>query len=397
MSIQLISISHKTAALPVRALFAFSEEEQLAIMEQLRACPLVEECVVIATCNRTEIYTYSSETDSDRQIFEWVQGVLERSIKAEAPMDIGGIIRFYYGKKAIHHLFEVASGLDSMIIGEDQILGQVKSAHKQAMAHKLCGTYLNTLFRYAVTAAKKVKTETELSKTPVSTASICIKEAERFLGSLEGKNVMVIGASGKIGGIVVKNLLSDYKPNVFVTARHGSGRQKLTDGHHHYTYDQIPYEERYDYLKDMDAVISATSSPHYTLTYEAVSKHITKGRPMVFLDLAVPPDIESRIGTLESIGCLNIDDFSKTAKDNNYKKLKEAGAALGILSEYEEEFSKWLIFQQSLDIMRRVKGEIVRDYEEKGIEIAIDKLFYKVRESVDEESLESFMKCLAAI
>lgn len=394
MSIQLISISHKTAPLHIRELFAFGEEEKLDIMERINQSPVISESVVIATCNRTEVYTYSSGENSEREVFEWVQKVLADSIRKVSAEDISSVIRFYYGKKAICHLFEVACGLDSMVIGEDQILGQVKNAHKQAMEHHLCGTYLNTFFRYAVTAAKKVKTETKLSKTPVSTASICIKAAENYVGKLAGKNVMVIGASGKIGGIVVKNLLADYKPNVFVTARNFKGTKKVADGHHHHEYTQISYEERYAYLKDMDVIISATSSPHYTMTYENVIKNIVPEKKMAFMDLAVPLDIESRIGTIENVGCFNIDDFSKVAKDNNDKKIEEAGAAKNILEEYEVEFQKWMLFQQALGTMRRVKSEMIADYEEKGIETAIDKLFYRVRESVQVEELENFFTCL---
>lgn len=397
MSIQLISISHKTAPLHVRELFAFSESEQLEIMRKIIQSPVIEETVIIATCNRTEVYTYSDGDNNDRDVFEWVQNVLTDSIHKDSETDISGVIRFYYGNKAIRHLFEVACGLDSMVIGEDQILGQVKNAHKQAMENHLCGTYLNTFFRYAVTAAKKVKTETKLSKTPVSTASICIKAAENYVGRLAGKNVMIIGASGKIGGIVVKNLLADYKPNLFATARNFTGTKTVSDSHHHYEYTQISYEERYQYLKDMDVVISATSSPHYTMTYENVIKHIVPGKKMAFMDLAVPLDIESRIGTIENVGCFNIDDFSKVARDNNDKKLEEAGAARDILEEYEIEFKKWMLFQRSLNTMRRVKAEMIADYEEKGIETAIDKLFYRVRESVQVDELENFLACLERV
>jgi len=397
MSIQLVNISHKTAPLHIRALFAFNEDEQLAIMEKINQCPVIEESVVIATCNRTEVYTYTGAENSDREAFEWVQKVLADSIRHASSEDISSVIRFYYGEKAVRHLFEVACGLDSMVIGEDQILGQVKNAHKQAMTHHLCGTYLNTFFRYAVTAAKKVKTETKLSKTPVSTASICIKAAEHYVGRLAGKKVMIIGATGKIGGIVLKNLLADYKPDIYVTARNFKGEKTMVDGHHHYAYTQISYEERYRYLKEMDVVISATASPHYTMTYEHVSKNIVPGKRMAFMDLAVPLDIESRIGSLDNVGCFNIDDFSKTAKENNEAKLLEAGAARDILEDYETEFQKWMLFQQALPAMRRVKSEIMADYEEKGIETAVDKLFYRIRESARVEELENFLSFLGRV
>lgn len=144
---------------------------------------------------------------------------MQAGAEQEKEKNIEQYFRFYSGTRAIHHLFMVACGLDSMIMGEDQILGQVKAAHQLAMEERASHTYLNTFFRYAVTAAKKVKTDTLLSKTPVSAASICIKAARDFLGTLAGKNIMLIGASGKIGSIVLKNLLSDYGAHVYVTSR----------------------------------------------------------------------------------------------------------------------------------------------------------------------------------
>ena len=392
MSIQLVSISHKTAPLHIRALFAFDAQTQTALMEKIRSLPLIEECVVIATCNRTEIYTYSSVKDSEREIFEWIRKMLARTVGTAH--DISGVLRFYYGPGAEHHLFEVACGLDSMVIGEDQILGQVKNAHQQAMAQHMCGTYLNAFFRYAVTAAKKVKTDTRLSKTPVSTASVCIKAAQDYVGRLEHKKVLLIGATGNIGGIVAKNLMSDYKPQLYVTARGAGKVRQIREDHRGYTYTEIPYERRYDFIGEMDVVISATASPHYTLTREKVSKCITPGKRMAFMDLAVPPDIESNIGELPGVGCFNIDDFAKTARENNEKKLREAGAAKTILETYETEFKKWMLFQQALPDIRRVKESVASDCETKGIDRAVSRLFFKIRENADVDTLERFLKCL---
>ena len=392
MSIQLVSISHKTAPLHIRALFAFDAQTQTALMEKIRSLPLIEECVVIATCNRTEIYTYSSVKDSEREIFEWIRKMLARTVGTAH--DISGVLRFYYGPGAEHHLFEVACGLDSMVIGEDQILGQVKNAHQQAMAQHMCGTYLNAFFRYAVTAAKKVKTDTRLSKTPVSTASVCIKAAQDYVGRLEHKKVLLIGATGKIGGIVAKNLMSDYKPQLYVTARGAGKVRQIREDHRGYIYTEIPYERRYDFIGEMDVVISATASPHYTLTREKVSKCITPGKRMAFMDLAVPPDIESNIGELPGVGCFNIDDFAKTARENNEKKLREAGAAKTILETYETEFKKWMLFQQALPDIRRVKERVASDCETKGIDRAVSRLFFKIRENADVDTLERFLKCL---
>ncbi len=399
----MISISHKTAPLNVREKFAFTPQQQASILEELYSWVFISECVIISTCNRTEVYLWSENKEKAREIFEYTQGVLLRSAGLENMADVGHIFRFYSGDKAIHHLFLVASGLDSMVIGEDQILGQVKEAHQFAAKIKTCGTYMNTFFRYSVTAAKKVKTDTALSKTPISTAIICIRAAQSYLGTLDDKNIMIIGASGKIGSIVKKNLLSDYKARVFVTTRDGNLENSQGVFNHgrdtvYYTY--IPYEKRYEYLADMDVVISATSSPHYTLTYDSVEKCLVFGqdkehvKPRAFMDLAVPLDIESRIGSLPGVMCSNIDDFGKTARTNNAVRLKEADSARQILEEYETAFKKWMIFQQSLKIMEYTKGEILKEGDQKGMEKALSHFFYRVRESASPDQLEVFMECL---
>lgn len=397
MSIQLISISHKTAPLHVREKFAFSKTQQEDILKELAGFVGIDECVIVSTCNRTEVYTWCREASWEREIYEYVQAVLLRRAGVENQADIGHIFRFYGKTKAIRHLFLVASGLDSMVIGEDQILGQVKEAQAMAAGLKTCSTYLNTFFRYAITAAKKVKTDTKLSKTPVSTAVICIRAARDYLGTLDHKNIMIIGASGKIGSVVLKNLLSDHRANVFVTTREAAPGCKGQEGG---GYTLIPYEKRYEYLARMDVVISATASPHYTLTYDSVEQHLVFGRdgesvkPRAFMDLAVPLDIESRIGTLPGVMCSNIDDFGRTAKSNNEMKLKEAEAAREILEEYETAFEKWLIFQTALPKMRQVRDEILEDAKKKDIQEALDKFFYRVRENASPEELEIFMKCI---
>lgn len=393
MSIQLVSISHKTAPVAMREKFAFSPGQQLEIMKSVIRESPAKECVILATCNRTEVYTYCARESKERQVFEVVQRVLSGAAGMPGDESMGDLLRFYQGNKAIHHLFDVTTGLDSMVIGEDQILGQVKNAHATAMEEKMCSTFLNTFFRYAITASKKVKTDTLLSKTPVSTATIAVKAAEEYLGDLSGKKIMLLGATGKIGTVVFKNLMADYAVELYLTMRDQSRLNKHQ--HDSRTKTQyIPYENRYDWLDEMDVVISATSSPHYTMTYEKVKKSLVTKKKRAFVDLAVPLDIESRISEMEDIRCYNIDDFSQVAKENNDKKLKEAKMAREILEDYELQFKRWMIFQKNLEVMKEIEAEIVLEAEEKSIMKAMDKLFYRVRENASPEDLEVFFRCL---
>ena len=390
MGIQIISISHKIAPLHVREMFAFTKEQQEEMMRRMTDCLEVSECVVLSTCNRTEMYVYS-ESGSEGVVFNRMEDVLLECAGAQEEEDIGNYLLFFHGKKAIQHLFEVAVGLDSMVIGEDQILGQVKEAHKQARAIGATGVYLNTFFRMAVTSAKKVKTDTDLSRTSVSTATLAIKVAEEALGSLRGKKVMIIGATGKIGGIVLMNMLSLNGPEVYVTTR---SNKVISTKHGQNNFLTIEYEDRYDYIDAMDVIISATSSPHYTLTCSRLRKCMRSNKPRVFVDLAVPMDIESRVSDIGGVAYYNIDDFTRIAKENNQKKLQEARAATGILEEYELQFEQWMVFQKSLPIMAKVRDNFMKVTEHKGVEKAFDHLFYWVRENNDPEDLEMFFRCL---
>lgn len=390
MGIQIISISHKIAPLHIREMFAFSKEQQEDMMRKMTEHLEVSECVVLSTCNRTEMYVYS-ESESKGYVFNLMEEVLLEAAGATDEEEVGNYLLFFHGKKAIHHLFDVAAGLDSMVIGEDQILGQVKTAHQQARNIGTTGVYLNTFFRMAVTGAKKVKTDTDLSRTSVSTATLAIKVAEETLGSLKNKRVMIIGATGKIGGIVLMNLLSLGEAEIYVTTR---SNKVISTKHGQNDYIMIEYEDRYDYLDKMDVVISATSSPHYTLTYGKMKKSLITDKPRVFVDLAVPMDIESKVIALGDISYFNIDDFTRIAKENNQKKLEEAKAASGILDEYELQFEQWMVFQKSLPIMAKVRDNFMKVTEHKGVEKAFDHFFYWVRENNEPEDLEVFFQCL---
>ena len=390
MGIQIISISHKNAPLAVRELFAFTQEQQDRMMKAMVAHLEVTECVLLSTCNRTEMYAYA-DSKSTGSVYRIMEEVLLTEAGAQDVEDIGDYLLFYHGKKAIHHLFQVTAGLDSMVIGEDQILGQVKTAHNNARAIGTTGVFLNTFFRMAVTAAKKVKTDTDLSKTSVSTATLALKVAEDTLGSLTDRKVMIVGATGKIGGIVLMNLLSGYDAEVYVTSR---SNKIISTKHGQTNFTTIEYEDRYDYLNEMDVVISATSSPHYTFTFNKMKKVLSTRKPRVFVDLAVPMDIDPKIDTIASCGYFNIDDFTRIAEENNQKKLEEAEAATTILNEYELQFEQWMVFQKSLPVMNKVRDNFMKVTEHKGVEKAFDHLFYWVRENNSPEDLETFFKCL---
>lgn len=391
MAIQIISISHRIAPLRIREKFAFTEKQQVELMKKLADYPEVDESLILSTCNRTEFYAYTDDPNNRRKVFCLMEKELLEMAGAQDEEDISDFILFFHGDRAIHHLFRVAAGLDSMVMGEDQILGQVKTAHTRAISANTTGVYLNTFFRDAVTGAKKVKTATDLSKTSVSTATLAIKAAEEALGTLKEKKVMVIGATGKIGGIVLMNLVRVNGAEIYVTTR---GSKVITLKHGEKNFTILEYEERYGYINEMDVIISATASPHYVLTYNKVKNCIKTEKPRVFVDLAVPMDIEKRITTLGNIHYYNIDDFMQIAEENNLKKQREAEAAARILEDYELQFKKWMIFQKSLPIMKKEKFAFKRMAEYKGVDYALNQFYFWVRDNNTPEDLEIFFRCI---
>ena len=392
MGISLIGISHHNTPLAVRELFAFPAEKQQELMKEMIARGIAEECVIISTCNRTEVYIYTACPGGN---FTELQDLVLEFAGAQDVENIGDYIRFYNGSKAVRHLFHVASGLESMVMGEDQILGQVKRAHEQARETGTCGVYLNTLFRYAVTAAKKVKTETDLSRTSVSTATMAIKAAEQGLGTLHGKKVMIIGASGKIGSTVLKNLQCIDGAEVYITSRNMG--QAGEDHHHKITYRVMEYEKRYELVNEMDAIISATSSPHYTLTYSKMAEKLVTEKPRVLVDLAVPIDIEAKVEKLPGIMRYDIDDFQELARTNNEKKQHEVVAADQILDEVQMDFERWMVFQLALPDMASFKEWLEQEAEKKGLDKAIDKMFYRLRDHSTPAELYAFFGHLKEI
>ena len=392
MGISLIGISHHNTPLAVRELFAFPAEKQQELMKEMIARDIAEECVIISTCNRTEVYIYTACPGGN---FTELQDLVLEFAGAQDVENIGDYIRFYNGSKAVRHLFHVASGLESMVMGEDQILGQVKRAHDQARETGTCGVYLNTLFRYAVTAAKKVKTETDLSRTSVSTATMAIKAAEQGLGTLHGKKVMIIGASGKIGSTVLKNLQCIDGAEVYITSRNMG--QAGEDHHHKITYRVMEYEKRYELVNEMDAIISATSSPHYTLTYSKMAEKLVTEKPRVLVDLAVPIDIEAKVEKLPGIMRYDIDDFQELARTNNEKKQHEVVAADQILDEVQMDFERWMVFQLALPDMASFKEWLEQEAEKKGLDKAIDKMFYRLRDHSTPAELYAFFGHLKEI
>lgn len=370
-----ISISHKTAESGEREKFYVSRDESGNLLQKIRAVAGIEECVLLSTCNRTEIYV-----QGERNRFRDVEEVLAR-ISGSDGEQIRKLVRRYQGRKALHHLFRVVCGMESMVIGEDEILGQVREAYMHAKEAGYTGYELNSVFQAALACAKRVKTETMISKTAVSVATLAVNEVIHLPAA--SKTVLLMGSSGKMGSIILKNLLSQKNIRIIATVRSHNGICHR-DG---MRIENVDYRNRYATLEEADVVISATSSPHYTLTAGRVREAIRTPKERLFLDISMPPDLDVEIGKMEHCRLVALDDFKKLAEDNNRLKQQAFVDAEEILDEELEKICKVLAFHRFT--------EKDTHWKERYADCSSEKLLYLLRDQLDSSSFEAVLEVLS--
>ena len=289
----------------------------------------LEEVVILSTCHRSEIYFYSQKisTDEVKDFFINYFGLKEDFMK---------YLRQIYGLDAVEHIFRVACGLESMVVGEDQILSQVKEAIDTAQTFNSSGKILFKLFRDAVTLGKKARTDTGIKDLALSISYIAVKFVQEVFEDIKGKKAFVIGL-GEMGQNAMKNLL-DKGADVFVTNRTFSKAIELKEQIPQINI--VPYEEKYLHIVTSDIVISATNAPHYTVNYDKFKK-IYDGRKICMVDIALPRDIDPRIGQIEGVSLYTIDDLKKTAEENKKERLLLIPVIEKMVKEEVDKFEKW--------------------------------------------------------
>ncbi len=363
-----ISISFKTAPLEVREKFAFRSEEAKEFAKLALQTQAIKECMVLSTCNRTEVYFSGAKTAvEEMELLISKYKVIER--EQAIPY-----YRIYAKEAAVKHAFSVTSGMDSMVLGEDEILGQVKEAYQCALENGTTDFILNTVFQNAMNCSKKIKTDTNLSKTPVSIGTLVANMIFHF--QKENKNVFIVGLTGKMGTIIMKNIYD--KHGVTVT---GSSRTLTT--HYEKEYPNVrlvDYVNRYAYMEEADIVISATASPHYTITRDDLKEHLVSSKERLFVDLAVPSDIDKSIEELEGIVLYNIDYFEYLSKHNNEKKEKEIELGMEMMEQELDDTLKIIEFHNFMPEIAQIK----RVFETKHFE----SIMYQLRDQEDYENLK---------
>ena len=346
MSISMIGIDYKKASVDVRAQFSFTNKNAAAALENLKKEPGILGCIILSTCNRMEIWASTGE--------DW-KGSLYEFLCREKEKDPREFEKYFVKRgeeEAVEHLFYLTSGLKSQILAEDQIITQVKDALALSREAYCTDNVLEVLFRMAVTAAKKVKTQVSFSRANSSVIHQAIERLEDQGFSLQGKTCMVIGNGemGKVTALALKEAGAD----VTVTVRqYRSGIVTIPQG-----CDRINYGERLEFLPKCDLVVSATASPNYTLTMEQIENAKIPGH-VVLIDLAVPRDIEPSAGTLNNVTLYDIDSFKIDAVSPKLQaSLDQAGE---ILREQQEEFYNWYNGRDLIPRIQEIKADAVED------------------------------------
>jgi len=321
-----VRITFKKARVPLLEAVAFNDKGKA--LTEILTLGNVKECVVLQTCNRVELYLVCEDGEKMAgKASEYLAGragiMQEEALKA---------IEFSLNRDALMHLLRVASGLDSMVVGENEILGQVWNAYLEAESLKAVGPILRTVFRKAISVGKRVRNETSISKGAVSMGSISVKLAESLLGGIDGKNVLVIGA-GEMGTCVAK-ALARHKPNaIFIANRTYERALKLAE---EVSGKALRFDKLEEALEYADIVICATSAPHYILTEETVCKIMNQRKKqdkLIIIDISNPRNVEKEVKNLENVALYDIDDFQAIVERNVEEKQKSAEKALKILDE----------------------------------------------------------------
>ena len=315
MTLALIGVNHKTAPIEVRERIAISREELPEVTRALAAMPGVSECMIVSTCNRVELLAALESPETDLTSFLQQHFGLKPEVLAP---------HLYQERdqQAVRHLFRVAASLDSMVVGEPQILGQVKEAFAVARASGTIAGQLEHLLQSAFAAAKKVRSETEIGSNSVSIASVAVELARKIFGSLQGRTVFLVGA-GKMSELAARHLVQQGAGAILVTNRTMERAQRMAEP---FKGRVIPFEELYEAASQADIVISSTGAPHpiFRKEHGQAFMHRRRNRPMFFIDIAVPRDVDAAMGKLEGIFVYDIDDLQQVAAAHMAERSREA-------------------------------------------------------------------------
>lgn len=352
MQVVCVGISHKTASVELRECLALGDEQAARLASDFLAEPGVAEAVVLSTCNRVELYLYAEDASEAR-------GVALRRLGELAGAGVDELERVSYvhaGAGAISHLFRVAASLDSLIVGEAQILAQIKDAHALAADAGCTSVVFNKLFRHALEVGKRVRTETTIGERPVSISSAAVELARQVFGKLDKHVVLILGA-GEMSELTATHLVAQGIKKIFVSNRTHEAGQRLAERFGGCAVDWDGLEE---HLAVADIVISSTAAPHHVVTRPQVERamRVRKRKPLFFIDIAVPRDCDPEINRVDNAFLYDIDDLQGIVDRNKGEREKEASAAERIVDEEVGKVGKWLAGLEVVPTINLLRSEV---------------------------------------
>ena len=349
MRFQVTGLNHKTAPVELRERLAIGREALPEATRALLGAPGVKEAMILSTCNRVELLVSHNGTDPQLPGFLAEHFSLDRAV-------LEPHLYRYQDEEAVRHMFRVAASLDSMVVGEAQILGQVKQSWSVARELGAVRGPLDKLLQGAFTAAKRVRSETEIGSSSVSIASVAVDLARRIFGSLEGRKVLVVGA-GKMSELAARHLIQNGADSIMVANRTHERAVQLAE---QFLGQAIRFEDLHARMHEADIIITSTGSPVHIIGVEQAQQmlHRRKNRPIFLIDIAVPRDADPHINRLDGIFLYDIDDLQQVAASNLVDRGREAERAEAIIVEETERFRRRIRTVDIAPVIQHVQGKV---------------------------------------
>jgi len=360
MHIAVVGLSHKTAPVEVREKLSIQEAKMESVMQELCSYPHIEEVAILSTCNRLEIYVVAKETEQG--IRELTQFLAELS---QLPMhQLRQHLFILLHQDAVMHLMRVAAGLDSLVLGEGQILAQVKNTHKLGQQHKGIGRLLDRLFKQAMTAGKRVRSETSIGTGAVSISSAAVELAQIKVQNLAGYRVAIIGA-GKMSCLLVKHLLAKGAVHISILNRSSKRAEELANQFPDANLELCPLSDMMTVLAASDLVFTSTAATEPLLDRAKLEATLEPNRHLMLFDISVPRNVAADVNELENVQAFNVDDLKAVVAQNQESRRRMAMEAELLLEEEVEAFDVWW---RSLDTVMTIsclrnKVETIREQE----------------------------------
>ncbi len=356
-NIILLGMNHKSAPVEIREQLALACREEAHPLQNHGKLTSVDELFFLSTCNRVE---FLFTADNDDEAVREVKGLLETHLGVDRNIPLDDHIYVRCNQEAVRHIFRVASSLDSMMVGEPQILGQIKHAYRQATEYRTSGVILNRLMHKAFSVAKRVRTETHIGSHAVSISYAAVELARKIFGELRDKQVLVIGA-GEMAELAAEHFLAQGVRKMLVCNRTLERALELAK---RFRVNTIAFEQLRDALKEVDIVLSSTGSPDPIIRRDDVKQRMRerRNRPLFFIDIAVPRDIDPGVNQIDNVFVYDIDDLQGVVDLNKQERQKAAQQAELLVAEETLKFQEWL---QTLDVVPtiislRQKAEVIR-------------------------------------